>query len=119
MRILITGSRSWDDPEIIVDAILYHTRYVKESDVVIVHGSCPKGADQMADDISHNFSWTVERHPADWQKHGKRAGYVRNSDMVKLGADLCLAFIKNSSRGATMCADLADKAGIPVERTYK
>jgi hypothetical protein len=32
------------------------------------------------------------------------------------GADLCLAFIRNHSRGASMCADLAEQAGIRTIR---
>jgi hypothetical protein len=57
----------------------------------------------------------VEPHPADWKRFGrKRAGIIRNAQMVQAGADQCLAFIRNYSHGATHCSQLAVKAHIPT-----
>lgn len=115
MRILITGSREWDDWtefsatlwEFIVDA---------DEDVTVVHGACPRGADDMAHDFCRLYpeGVTEEAHPADWEAHGKAAGFIRNQQMVDLGADVCIAFLKGPSRGTRHCAAAADKAGIPV-----
>jgi hypothetical protein len=126
MRILITGSRDWTDRMAIMREIVrlqeefapiqpgqydYHCE-----GWVFVHGACPTGADAMADEFVVESWLNVERHPADWKTHGKGAGFKRNAEMVRLGADVCLAFIKNGSKGATHTADLAEKAGIPVRR---
>lgn len=120
-RILVTGSRDWDDWQTLTYALFDAVDDYGE--VVVVHGQCPTGADAMADWVGENLlpflevvSARVERHPAKWSELGKRGGFVRNAEMVNLGADVCLAFIKNGSRGASHTADLAEKAGIPVRR---
>ena len=128
MRILVTGSRDWPDETLVQSAIRDSvieywsadpppegSRYAE--DVIIVHGACPTGADRMASDLAKQYfrSYTEEPHLADWRGRGKRAGPARNAEMVALGADVCLAFIKGESKGATMTADLARKAGIPVK----
>ena len=130
MRILVTGSRDWED-RLAVYRVLnqtceefglnykpdeYGNTMPDPSKVTIVHGACPTGADLWADEWCIGNFFEAERHPAEWDKFGKRAGFRRNAEMVSLGADVCLAFIKNSSKGATMTADLAEKAGIPVTR---
>jgi hypothetical protein len=126
-RILITGSRNWQTIGVVrraldeVLAVLPH-----DQPLVVVHGDCPTGADIMAkawalttftpactDDFERI---TEESHPAAWHVHGNRAGPIRNQNMVNKGADVCLAFIRNGSRGASHTAGLAEAAGIPTRR---
>lgn len=112
-RILITGSRDWDDRFSIARAML-DAADDATGEVIIVHGLCPTGADAIADDFAEFMNWKIETHPADWIKHGKAAGPIRNQEMVKLGADICLAFPKGESKGTRHCMKIAEKAGIEV-----
>lgn len=129
MRVLVTGSRdlsSWVPVWTALDEVAL-VEPIAET-LTVVHGDCPKGADRFAREWCENYTEVVEqlygstiteeRHPADWDKYGKRAGFIRNAEMVNLGADLCLAFIRNNSKGASMTADLAQKAGIET-RIYR
>lgn len=116
MRVLITGSRDWDDANIIRKALIKLVTHTASEPITLISGACPTGADRMCEVIFQDiWGGTIERHPADWEKYGKRAGFVRNAEMVNLGADFCLAFIKNNSKGATMTKELAEKAGIRVK----
>ena len=115
-RILVTGSRTWTDWRTITGALIQAHRDLNPDRMpVLVHG-CAAGADFLAAQAARKLGWEVEDHPADWSARGKAAGFIRNAEMVALGADVCLAFIRDGSRGATHCADTAEKAGIPVRR---
>jgi hypothetical protein len=115
VKILVTGSRDWDD-EAGVRAALTDLVAGRPGPHVLVHGACPTGGDAVADGVAAELGLTVERHPADWARYGKSAGYRRNAEMVALGAEVCLAFIRDGSPGASMTARLADEARIPVHR---
>lgn len=118
-RVLVTGSRDWEDRLLVRRALAAASSYGRKH-VVVVHGACPTGADRHAADWAEEYSElldiSAEAHPADWKRYGRLAGPRRNREMVALGADVCLAFIRNDSRGASHTAALAEAAGIPVRR---
>lgn len=113
-RVLITGSRNWSDKNRIDECIVWELLYCTLNDLnlVIIHGDCPTGADAMAQAYCEDHGITTERYPADWNKHGKAAGPLRNQKMVDLGADRCIAFLMEGSRGTKDCIRKAQDAGI-------
>lgn len=115
-RILVTGSRDWDDVHMIFTALHDETTYAFAAGrrPVIVHGACPTGADYIAVRwwTLHSEQCDIEPHRAEWKRYGASAGPRRNQEMVNAGAHVCLAFIKNGSHGATGTATMARKAGI-------
>jgi hypothetical protein len=130
-RVLVCGSRTWTD-RLIVGTLL--TGFLEEAilnfgNLVIIEG-CAKGADMIAHHFfdgpceapgggSHAGHINVfhEHFPADWDRHGKRAGYVRNQRMLDEGRpQVVLAFrSEGESRGTDMMVNLARQAGV---RTY-
>lgn len=134
-RVLVTGSRDWNDCQTIGDA-LEHAFAAAGHLLLVVHGACPTGADGYARWMrSLGLPVDIEPHPAKghpthdfgpWPGAGPR----RNAHMVSLGADLCLAFLSpctssrcrrtdfHYSHGASGCARLAAEAGITVKPIY-
>lgn len=113
-RILVTGSRLWFAEEVIWEA-LDSIRLERGPGMVVVHGACPRGADEIADRWARfRFGVEAEPYPAMWGLLGKRAGFVRNQEMVDQGAMECLAFILDGSAGASHCMAAAKAAGIPT-----
>lgn len=119
LRFLVTGSRTCtlEQAEQVVRVLSTVVNSLAEfQDVIIVHGQCPKGGvDLVAHLWAVENAATPEPHPADWKRHGRAAGAIRNTEMVKLGADLCLAFPGPRSTGTWDCVRKAVAAGIPAQ----
>jgi hypothetical protein len=112
-RLLVTGARVWDDYVLLYNVL---DRYRDEHpDLVIVHGACPKGADDLAEEWAIYSGTPTEPYPANWNLHGKSAGHIRNKEMVDTKPDSAVAFIKGESRGTKNCLSHIQKAGIPYE----
>jgi YspA, cpYpsA-related SLOG family len=113
-RLLVTGSRAWDDVRTIERALGVILGRHPEG-VLLVHGACPRGADAIAAACAARTpGYRIEAHPAHWRRYGRAAGYRRNAEMIALGADGCAAFIRGGSPGSISTVRLARAAGIPV-----
>lgn len=116
MRLLVTGSRDFHDEFLMrheLEAVKLYSEQVGVK-VTLVHGAA-RGADTLAEKIAADFGWDIESHPADWDKFGKRAGYVRNQEMLDSGIDMCLAFPLGESKGTRMMIKLVEKADLPLK----
>jgi hypothetical protein len=94
------------------------------TEIQIVHGACPKGADWFAHQwfqmrlSSYALRLSELRFPANWEKHGKAAGFRRNVDMAhQSGAHHCLAYWDGVSPGTMHMIGCCAKHGIDVTIT--
>jgi hypothetical protein len=114
MRVLVTGSRTWSDAELVF-SVLDHWNETVGIDTIIE--GCALGADQMAYEWARERNVGCESYPADWHNFGKSAGPRRNSQMLIEGKpDLVIAFhddLRNSVGTGDM-VHKAVKAGIEV-----
>lgn len=82
------------------------------TDITIIQGGAT-GADRAAYDFAEINFCRREEYPADWKRYGKRAGYLRNQQMLDEGKpDLVVAF--PGGIGTANMVDLATKAGVKV-----
>lgn len=92
-RILFFGSRGWSN----VHTIWWSLDSVKRrfDPITIVHGGA-NGADSIANRLAcTDFDLSVEVHYAQWSKHGRSAGPIRNQQMLDSGIDRAYGFIWN------------------------
>lgn len=115
-RVLVCGSRSWDDPSIVGVVLAGYERRASElgGRLSVISGMA-RGADSHAAAWADNHSVPLLKYPADWKTFGKRAGFVRNKRMLDEGRpDVVVAFARDlaSSRGTNMMVELARSAGV-------
>jgi hypothetical protein len=112
-KIAIIGSRTFNDYPMLESIVMgvMKDKGVKPSDVTIVSGGA-RGADALGREFAQKHSAQYLEFPADWEKFGKRAGFVRNADIVK-NSDFVVALWDGQSRGTGNSLELAQQAGKP------
>lgn len=110
MRVLVCGGRYYNDSARVAKE-LSSERWTAPITTVIQGGAT--GADQLAREWAEAQGIPVLEMRADWKKHGRKAGPMRNQSMIDLSApDLVVAF--PGGRGTADMVRRAKKAKIPV-----
>ena len=109
-KVLFTGSRHWND----VDKIENWLQCLPQ-DTIVIHGDCPTRADAIVDELATQIGLTVRRYPANWKKHGRKAGPLRNIEMLETeDPDFVVGFPLGESKGTYHMMNIALNAGKPV-----
>lgn len=106
-RVAIVGSRAWQDHEMVRDYVYS----LNEDDTVVSGGA--KGVDEWAQIYAEERGLETLIFPADWNTHGKKAGHLRNHDIVK-NCHRLVAFWDGLSTGTQHSVGLARKTGKPA-----
>ena len=110
MRVLVCGGRDYTDSKEIAETLAR----ILPPYVELICGMA-RGADMTAYEWARQRQLPIHCFPADWTKHGKAAGPIRNQQMIDEGKPQAVVAFPGG-RGTEDMIRRAMKAGIEVYR---
>lgn len=119
-RIIIAGSRNFTDYKMLVsaaDTVLAELGSPVEAIQIVSGGAV--GADQLGERYAKQHGYRCMRFPADWNKYGRRAGYLRNLQMAEHAISdnshgVLIAFWDGESKGTGHMINIARTHGLDI-----
>ena len=108
MRTIIAGSRDIVDPRVIPDAV-----EESEFEITQVISGGARGVDALAIAYADLHKIPLRIFRANWDKHGKSAGYIRNQEMANY-AEALIAIWDSKSVGTKHMIKIATDLGLSV-----
>lgn len=102
-KLAVVGSRSITDYSFIKRLL---DRKLDSIECIISGGA--RGVDTLAERWANENRIPIKVFPADWDRWGKRAGYIRNETIIK-ECDICLAIWDGQSKGTLHSVNLCKK----------
>jgi hypothetical protein len=108
LRVIVAGGRDFTDEKLLNKTL--DGLFSGNTDMEVVCGEAT-GADTLGKKWAQRNNIEVKSFPADWKKHGKAAGPIRNVEMAKYATHL-VAFWDGKSRGTLNMIEIADGRGL-------
>ena len=114
IKVIIAGTRDFNDYAFLKKNVDYFLQGINPNneEIEIVSGNA-RGADKLGERYAKEHNLPVKLFPANWDKYGKRAGYLRNQEMANY-SDVLIAFWDEKSKGTKHMIDIAKKQGLTV-----
>jgi predicted Rossmann-fold nucleotide-binding protein len=109
MKVLVCGGRDYRDLPYVYEVL--DEIHAEHGITLIIQGGC-SGADEKAALWAKGRGVPCLAHYADWKKHGKAAGPIRNAAMLKWEPNLVVAF--PGGAGTASMVNIAKTASVPV-----
>jgi hypothetical protein len=103
MKVAVIGSRTFNSYESVVNVLS------KINITEIISGGA-KGADSLGERYAKDNDIPTQIFLPDWQTHGKKAGFLRNTQIIE-ACEMVVAFWDGESRGTKDSLDKAEKLG--------
>lgn len=115
-RIIIAGGRDFKSYATLIREVNKYIQTNQLYDVIIVSGKA-RGADSLGELYAANHNLPIKEFPANWDKHGKAAGPIRNKEMAEYAGHL-IAFWDGKSRGTANMIKQAEEHGLKTRIIY-
>jgi len=112
MKVIVAGGRNFQDYALLEATLLHLFSNTSPDEIEIVSGGA-KGADALGEQFAKIRQMLIQRFPADWRTHGKKAGFIRNMQMAE-AAECLVAFWNGSSPGTRSMIQIARSKGLRV-----
>ncbi len=110
LRVVVAGSRDIVDKKLVF-RLLDNSKF----DIYQVVCGCAKGIDSLGREWAIKNRIRVKEFPAEWEKYGKRAGMLRNKEMVDY-ADAVICIWDGKSKGTLNTIEYTEKCNKPLEK---
>ena len=115
IKCIVAGSRTFTDYAVLKKKLDFLFSQYSPEEVTIISGTA-MGADKMGERWAKEFGCKLIQCPANWDKYGKQAGYLRNTQMAEM-ATHCVVFVKDNSKGSMHMISIAAEKGL-ILRAY-